>query len=48
MPPDAPGRLSEREYWDITAHMLRRHRLLPADVVLGPDTAEAIVIARRP
>lgn len=48
MPPDAPGRLSEREYWDITAHMLRRQRLLPPDVVLGPDTAEAIIIARRP
>jgi putative membrane protein len=48
MPPDAPGRLSERQYWDITAHMLRRHRLLTEDVVLGPDTAEAIVIARRP
>jgi putative membrane protein len=48
MPPDAPGRLSQQEYWDISAHMLRRHRLLPADVVVGPETAEVINIARRP
>jgi hypothetical protein len=38
MPFDAPGSLSEQQYWDAIAYLLDENELLPADTVLGPDT----------
>jgi mono/diheme cytochrome c family protein len=39
MPFDQPGSLSEEQYWNVIAHLLDANELLPADTVLGPDTA---------
>jgi S-disulfanyl-L-cysteine oxidoreductase SoxD len=38
MPFDAPGSLSEQQYWDAVAYLLDENELLPAETVLGPDT----------
>jgi S-disulfanyl-L-cysteine oxidoreductase SoxD len=38
MPFDAPGSLTEQQYWDAIAYLLDENELLPADSVLGPDT----------
>jgi len=38
MPFDDAGSLSEDEYWASIAFLLQENDLLPADVVLGPDT----------
>ncbi|HZW03254.1 MAG TPA: cytochrome c [Anaerolineaceae bacterium] len=46
MPLDAPGSLSEQQYWDVTAHVLQEAGQLPADVVLGPDTASGVTISQ--
>ncbi len=42
MPVDDPGTLKDDEYWDVLAFLLDANRLLPPDVVLGPDTAEGV------
>lgn len=46
MPLDAPGSLSEQQYWDVTAHVLQQAGQLPADTVLGPDTASGVTIGQ--
>jgi S-disulfanyl-L-cysteine oxidoreductase SoxD len=38
MPFDDAGSLSEDEYWNSIAYLLDANELLPADVVLGPDS----------
>jgi S-disulfanyl-L-cysteine oxidoreductase SoxD len=38
MPFDDAGSLSEQQYWDSIAYLLDANELLPADVVLGPDS----------
>jgi mono/diheme cytochrome c family protein len=45
MPFDDAGSLSEQQYWDSIAFLLDANELLPADVVLGPDT-ETITLER--
>jgi mono/diheme cytochrome c family protein len=45
MPFDAPGSLTEQQYWDAIAYLLDENELLPADTVLGPD-AETIQLER--
>jgi hypothetical protein len=42
MPLDAPGSLSEDQYWDVTAYTMDQAGVLPADVILGSDTAGGI------
>ncbi|MCA1674914.1 MAG: hypothetical protein LC799_22900, partial [Actinobacteria bacterium] len=38
MPFDAPGTLSEDEYWNSIAYILDANELLPMGTLLGPDT----------
>lgn len=38
MPFDAPGSLTEDQYWNVIAFLLDKNQLLPDDTVLGPDT----------
>lgn len=38
MPFDDAGSLSEDEYWASIAYLLQENDLLPAEVVLGPDS----------
>ena len=38
MPLDAPGSLTDQQYYDVTAYMISDAGLLPQDVVIGPDT----------
>jgi hypothetical protein len=45
MPFDAPGTLSEQQYWDTIAFLLDENELLAADTVLGP-TSEPIELER--
>jgi cytochrome c len=45
MPFDDAGSLSEEEYWDSIAYLLDANELLPAGVVLGPDS-ETITLER--
>jgi S-disulfanyl-L-cysteine oxidoreductase SoxD len=45
MPFDDAGSLSEQQYWDSIAYLLDANELLPADVVLGPDS-ETITLER--
>lgn len=45
MPFDDAGSLSEEQYWEVIAYLLEANELLPADVVLGPDT-ETITLER--
>jgi DMSO/TMAO reductase YedYZ molybdopterin-dependent catalytic subunit/mono/diheme cytochrome c family protein len=42
MPLNAPGSLSDDQYWSVVAHLLDRNGLNPQGVVLGPDTAKQI------
>lgn len=46
MPPDTPGTLSDGQYWDVTAYMLAAAERLPEGPVVGPDTADEIVLAQ--
>jgi hypothetical protein len=39
MPFDQPGSLTADQYWNVIAYLLDANELLPADTVLGPDTA---------
>lgn len=45
MPFDDAGSLSEDQYWVVIAYLLDANELLPADVVLGPDS-ETITLER--
>jgi mono/diheme cytochrome c family protein len=45
MPFDDAGSLSEEQYWDSIAYLLDANELLPAEVVLGPDS-ETITLER--
>lgn len=45
MPFDDAGSLSEDQYWEVIAYLLDANELLPADVVLGPDS-ETITLER--
>lgn len=45
MPFDAPGSLSENQYWNVIAYLLGENELLPVDVVLGPDS-DPVVLER--
>jgi mono/diheme cytochrome c family protein len=38
MPFDAPGSLTEDQYWNVIAYLLDENQLLPEDTVLGPET----------
>ncbi len=38
MPFDTPGSLAADEYWQVIAFLLEENALLPAEVVLGPET----------
>lgn len=38
MPFDEPGSLTEDEYWQTIAFLLQENDLLPAEIVLGPET----------
>lgn len=44
MPLDAPGSLSQDQYWDVAAHLLNSTGLLPADTELSADNAESIAL----
>lgn len=46
MPQNAPGSLTDPEYWDILAYMLAETGLLPAEIRPGPETADSIRLAR--
>ncbi|MGH7252930.1 MAG: c-type cytochrome [Nitrospiraceae bacterium] len=46
MPLDAPGSLSEGDYWAVLAYLLVRNGVIQENVPVGPDTAEQIVIKR--
>jgi S-disulfanyl-L-cysteine oxidoreductase SoxD len=39
MPFDEPGSLTQDQYWNVIAYLLDANELLPADTVLGSDTA---------
>lgn len=45
MPFDDAGSLSEEQYWEVIAYLLDANELLPAEVVLGPDS-ETITLER--
>jgi S-disulfanyl-L-cysteine oxidoreductase SoxD len=45
MPFDDAGSLSEDQYWEVIAYLLDANELLPAEVVLGPDS-ETITLER--
>ncbi|HHY89441.1 MAG TPA: cytochrome c [Chloroflexi bacterium] len=46
MPMDAPGSLTDDQYYDVVAHMLQSAGVLPADTVVGPDTAAGITFGQ--
>lgn len=46
MPYEAGKSLKVQEYWDITAYILSRHRLLPSEIDLGPKTAEGLTFKK--
>ena len=42
MPADAPGRLTESEYWAVLAYILAQNGMLPPDTTLSRETAGRI------
>jgi mono/diheme cytochrome c family protein len=44
MPMDAPGSLSEQEYYDVIAYLLQRNGLLPPETTLDASTAADIAL----
>jgi mono/diheme cytochrome c family protein len=46
MPIDAPGSLSDQEYYDVIAYLLQRNDLLPPDTTLDASTAPTVAIRR--
>jgi mono/diheme cytochrome c family protein len=46
MPLDAPGSLSEGDYWAVVAYLLVRNGVIEENVPVGPETAERIMIRR--
>jgi cytochrome c len=45
MPFDKPGSLTEDEYWQVIAYLLKENDLLPEEIVLSPE-AEPIELRR--
>lgn len=41
MPPDGPGKLTEPDYWNITAFLVKKHNW-PVQGRLGPENAESV------
>jgi mono/diheme cytochrome c family protein len=46
MPIDAPGSLSDQDYYDVLAYLLQRNELLPPDTTLDASTAPTVAIRR--
>jgi len=46
MPLDAPGSLSEGDYWAVLTYLLVRNGVIQENVPVGPETAEQILIKR--
>ena len=46
MPYNAGNTLTEDEYWAITAYMLAQHGFFESDVVLGPETADGLMLKK--
>lgn len=46
MPPAAPGSLSDQQYWDVTAYLLSTRALLPAEMLVGPETGDEIELSQ--
>ena len=46
MPLDAPGSLSEGDYWAVLTYLLVRNGVIGENVPVGPETAEQILIKR--
>ncbi len=46
MPQNAPGSLSQEQYYDVTAFILNKDGLLPAGETLTPDNAAAIKLTK--
>jgi len=46
MPMDAPGSLSDQEYYDVIAYLLQRNELLPPDTTLDASSAPDLAIRR--
>ncbi len=46
MPYEAGNTLREDEYWAITAYMLAQHGFFESDVVLGPETADGLMLKK--
>jgi mono/diheme cytochrome c family protein len=44
MPADAPGRLTESEYWAVLAYILAQNGQLPPDTTLSRETAGRIAL----
>jgi len=44
MPYEAGNTLQEDEYWAITAYLLTQHGFIERKVVLGPETAEGLML----
>jgi cytochrome c len=42
MPWESPGRLTEEEYWQVTAFLLRANGLKQAQLSLGPENAASV------
>ena len=42
MPFDKPGSLTEKQYYDAIAHVIRANELLPADTVIDKQTAPGV------
>jgi len=48
MPWQAPGRLSEEEYWQLTAFLIRQNGLDPGDMPLDPQSAKLLSLKPEP
>lgn len=42
MPLDAPGSLSEEDYWAVLTYLLVRNGIIEEQFPLGPETAESV------
>lgn len=45
MPWQQPGSLTDEEYWQLTAYLMRAHGLLPSDTPLTPANAASVRLA---
>ncbi|HLH22485.1 MAG TPA: cytochrome c [Chloroflexota bacterium] len=46
MPQDAPGSLTDEQYWDVVAWLLAQNNISDASAPLGPSTAPGISLRR--